>query len=74
MGKKDFAFGKENFIWVGLSVALIIIGFVLMVCEPTTDKAFNPDIFDMQRITIAPITTLSGFLLMIFAIFKKSKE
>ena len=30
MAKRDFAFGKENFILIAFAIAFIVIGFVLM--------------------------------------------
>lgn len=74
MSKKDFAFGKENFAIVALAVLLIIIGFVLMSGGGSGDESFNPDIFSVRRIVIAPIITVIGFLVVIIGILKKGKE
>ncbi|MDR1258850.1 MAG: DUF3098 domain-containing protein [Tannerellaceae bacterium] len=76
MTKNDFAFGKENFILIAVSVVIIIIGFVLMSGGgiPEDGVSFNPEIFSMRRIVIAPVVTMTGFGLMIFAILKNSKE
>lgn len=72
---KDFAFSKSNFIWVGISIALIIIGFILMSGGGSTDGvSFNPEIFSKQRIVIAPALTMAGFILMIYGIVKKDKK
>jgi len=72
---RDFAFGKDNFIWLGISIVLIVIGFVLMSGGSSPDGiAFNPEIFNNQRIVIAPIIVMIGYLLMIFAILKKSSK
>lgn len=71
---KDFAFGKENFILVAVSVAIIVIGFALMLGGSSNEEAFNPSIFDTQRIVVAPLTCLGGFVLMIYAIVRKSKK
>ena len=30
MAKRDFAFGKENFILIVVAIAFIVVGFVLM--------------------------------------------
>ena len=46
MAKKDFAFGKENFILIAGAVVLIIIGFILMSGGGSGDNTFNPAIFD----------------------------
>lgn len=75
MNNRDFAFGKDNFILIGVSIVLIIIGFVLMSGGGSTDGVtFNPEIFSAQRIVVAPVITVIGFLLMIFAILKKNKD
>lgn len=72
---KDFAFGKSNFIWIGVSVLLIIIGFALMSGGGSKDGiSFNPEIFSKQRIVIAPIVTMAGFILMVFGILKGDKK
>ena len=71
---RDFAFGKENFIWIGIAIVFIIVGFVLMSGggPPADGISFNPEIFNKQRIVVAPIIVMVGFLLMIYAILKKS--
>jgi len=72
---RDFAFGKKNFIWIGISVALIIIGFVLMSGGGSVDGvSFNPAIFNTQRIVIAPLVTMIGFGLMIYGILTGDKK
>jgi uncharacterized membrane protein len=75
MKDKDFAFGKSNFIWIGVSIVLIIIGFVLMSGGKSPDgTSFNPQIFSSQRIVVAPIVTMAGFLLMVFGILKGGEK
>jgi uncharacterized membrane protein len=71
---KDFAFGKENFILIGIAVALIIIGFILMSGGGSGNDTFNPEIFSKQRIVVAPIITVIGFALVVFGIVKKTKN
>ena len=75
MDKKQFAFGKENFIWLAISVAIIIIGFILVSGGKTTEETgFDPSIFNARRLLVAPVVIMSGFGLVIYAILKKSKE
>lgn len=69
MDKKDFAFGRLNYIICAASVLLIIIGFVSMTGPATTfEGGFEPDIFSTKRIVIAPMICFFGFLLMIVGI------
>ncbi len=75
MDKKKFALGKENFILLGIAILIIIIGFFLMSGAQTTEETgFDPRIFDARRIVIAPIVTMAGFFLVIWAILKKPKD
>lgn len=51
---------------------LILVGFLLMSGGSSADPtAFDPAIFSPQRIVLAPIVCLAGFLLMIYAILVK---
>jgi len=74
MDKKNFVFGKVNFIMLAASIAIIIIGFWLMSGGKTTEETgFDPTIFSARRIVVAPIVTMIGFVAIIFAILKKPK-
>jgi predicted tellurium resistance membrane protein TerC len=71
---KDFALGKENFILIAGAVVLIIIGFAMMSGGASPDEvSFNPGIFNQQRIVVAPIVTVSGFVLVVIGILRKQK-
>lgn len=74
MDKKNFAFGKENFIALGIGFVIIIIGFILMSGGSSTAEQYNPDIFDARHIKVAPIVTLIGFVSIIYAIIRKPKD
>ncbi|MDR1779275.1 MAG: DUF3098 domain-containing protein [Tannerella sp.] len=75
MAERDFAFGKSNFIWIGVSILLIIIGFALMSGGGSADGvSFNPQVFSKQRIVVAPVVTMAGFILMVYAILKGSNS
>lgn len=74
MARRDFAFGKENFIWIGISVLCIVLGFVLMSGGGSGDYSFNPEIFSTRRVVVAPVVTVAGFALMIFGILKTNKK
>jgi len=75
MNKKDFVFGKENFIMLAISILIIIFGFWLMSGAKTTEESgFNPAIFNARRIVIAPIVIMIGFVSVVAAILKKPKD
>lgn len=74
MANKDFAFGKENFVWIAAAIACIIIGFMLMSGGGSGDNTFNPEIFSTRRIVVAPIVTVISFVLVIVGILRNSKD
>ena len=65
---------KLNLILIAVSFVIIIIGFALMVGEPSGATKYNPDIFSVRRITVGPMIALFGFVMMIVAILFKKKE
>lgn len=74
MDKKNFAFDKTNFILLAISMAIVVIGFLLMVGPNSSDTMFEPDIFSARRIKVAPIVCLVGFVSMIYAVVRKPKD
>lgn len=71
----QFAFGKENYRLLLIGLAFIVLGFILMIGGGSKDpKVFNPAIFDFQRITLAPVLVLIGYIIELFAIMKKPKD
>jgi hypothetical protein len=73
--KMNFALGKRNYLYLAISLVIVIIGYLLMVGGGSKDpKVFNPDIFSFRRITLAPIVIIIGYIFTIFAIMKKPKE
>ena len=73
MDKKKLAFTKTNFILTAIGMAIIIIGLLLMIGPNCTNDVFEPDIFSVRRIKVAPVVTLIGFLTVIVAIMYKPK-
>lgn len=74
MDNKNFAFDKTNFILLAISMAIVVIGFLLMVGPNSTDTAFEPDIFSVRRTKVAPVICLFGFVSMIYAVVRKPKD
>jgi hypothetical protein len=71
----QFAFGKQNYKLLFIGLALILIGFLLMIGGGADDpNEFSDDIFDFRRITLAPLFILAGYVVEIFAIMKKPKD
>jgi membrane-bound ClpP family serine protease len=70
--EQRFALGKENLRLLMIGFLIIIVGFILMIGGGSSDPTvFNKEIFSFQRITLAPIVVMFGFVFEIYAIMKK---
>jgi len=68
-------FEKKNYILMAIGVALIFLGLILLSGGGSQDPTkFNKEIFNAQRIVIAPMVMLAGFVLEIYAIMYKPKK
>ncbi|MBR4757409.1 MAG: DUF3098 domain-containing protein [Bacteroidaceae bacterium] len=75
MDKKDFAFGKKNYILLAIGMVVIILGFILMSGSGSSEGTFDPEIFSVRRIKIAPVVCFLGFIFMIYGIlYKENKD
>jgi hypothetical protein len=68
-------FSKKNYYILTAGIFLVFLGYVLMIGGGSDDpEVFNPAIFDFQRITLAPMVCLLGFVTVIIAIMWRPKE
>ena len=71
---KKFALSKQNVVLTGIGFGIIVLGFLLMMGAPSTEKAYNPDIFSFRRIVLAPGISFFGFIFVLYGILKKCKD
>ncbi len=75
MDNNQFLFGKKNFTLLIAGLAVIGLGLILMIGGGSDDpNVFNPEIFNTQRIIIAPTLILIGLVIELFAIMAKSEK
>lgn len=74
-----FYFGKKNYQYMLIGIALIVVGFLLMLGPDANTvngkldpNVWNEDIFSVRRIRIAPLLVISGFVVQVFAILKRN--
>lgn len=68
-----FAFGRENYILLFISIGLLLIGYALMAGgKAENPNVFNEEVFSFRRITLAPIIVMAGYAMGIYAIVKKA--
>jgi hypothetical protein len=64
-----FVFKKKNYTWMIIGLAVIALGFVLMIGGGSDDpNVFNPAIFSWTRIRLAPALVIIGFGIQVYAI------
>ena len=70
-----YAIPRENYKILLGGIAVLVAGYLLMIGGGSEDPTkFNPEIFNAQRITVAPIVCLIGFMIVIVAIMRKPKQ
>jgi len=70
----QFAFHKQNYILLITGLVILGIGFLLMIGGGSDDpNKFSESLFDFQRLTLAPILLLVGYIIEIFAIMYRPK-
>ena len=70
--KQEMIFGKQNYIYMGIGVALIMLGMLLMLGgDMPNPDVWDPDIiYSFRRTVLAPFTILAGLIVEIYAIFR----
>lgn len=70
-----YTFKKKNYQIMILGVFVMAAGFILMSGGGAEDpNEFSYEIFNLQRLTIAPILILIGLIVQVFAILYRSKN
>lgn len=70
----NFAFDKKNYVLLAIGMLVVIVGLILMSGSGSSEGVFNPDIFSVRRIRVAPVVCLFGFVFIIFAIMHKPAD
>ncbi len=65
---------KINLILMAVAFGIILLGFALMIGEPSGATEYNPDIFSVRRITVGPMIALFGFVMMLVGILYRPKN
>lgn len=71
---QDFAFGKQNYILIAVGAGLCILGYFLMSGGGSDDPAvFSEELFNTQRMYVAPLMILAGLGVVGWGILKKAE-
>jgi len=67
--KPAFIFGKKNYTFMVIGIVFIAIGFIFMAGGGSDNPAiFNKEIYNWQRIRLAPTLVIIGLGVEIYAI------
>ncbi len=70
--QKPMLFGRENYKYLFIGLAFIILGFALMSGGGSKEPdVWNPEIFSFRRIRLSPMLILFGIIVEIYAIMRK---
>lgn len=73
--RKKFLLNRSNYKILIISVFIIFFGYVLMSGGKSENpNEFNPEIFNFQRIRLAPTVIIFGFVLVIYSILHNEKK
>ena len=73
--KQEFLFGKRNYIIMLIGIVFIAVGFIFMAGGGSEDpNVFNEEIYNWQRIRLAPTLVIIGLGIEIYAILADPKK
>lgn len=71
---KHFGFNAENYKWLFIGLAINVLGYILMIGGGSDDpnKFDANELFSNTRITIAPMLIVAGYIVIFYAVMKRS--
>ena len=73
--KPPFLFGKKNYLFMFIGIGFITLGFIFMAGGGSDDpNVFNEEIYNFQRIRLAPTLVIIGLGIQIYAILLNPKK
>jgi hypothetical protein len=72
---KATLFTKENYIWMAVGMAIVLLGLLLMAGGKSADPTVfdESEVYSFRRITLAPLLIMAGLMVEVYAIMKKPK-
>ncbi len=70
-----FVFGRKNYMLMLIGLAVILLGYILMIGGGSSDpNVFSEDLFSFQRTILSPVLIILGFVIEIIAILYRPKD
>ena len=75
INKPEFLFGKKNYLFMIIGIIVIALGFIFMAGGGSDNpEDFNKEIYNWQRIRLAPTLVIIGLGIEIYAILLNPKK
>ncbi|MDO4789549.1 MAG: DUF3098 domain-containing protein [Porphyromonas sp.] len=72
---RPFLYGRTNLILLVISLLFVILGYILMAGGDSPDGvSFNPEVFSITRIRIAPTLCTIGYIGILVAILYRGNH
>ena len=73
-GGNELLFHRQNYIWIGAGMLLVLLGIATMSGGEMPDpNKWEPErIYSFRRITLAPLMMLAGIVVVVVGIFKRT--
>ncbi len=74
MENDNIYFTKKNYILILAGIIVFVLGYFIMSGgNPEDPSDYSDDIFNFQRLTLAPFIVISGYVIVLFGIIKNFK-
>jgi len=71
----NFAFGRQNYMFLLIGVALLVIGYITLSGGGSTDpNVFSEELFSTRRMVVAPIILIIGYGIVAYGIMIRPKK
>lgn len=74
MENDNIYFTKKNYFMILIGIVVFVLGYFIMSGgNPEDPSDYSDDIFNFQRLTLAPFVVISGYVIVLFGIIKNFK-
>lgn len=75
-GDHEILYTRENFIYFGIGLLLVLVGLIAMTggAQTNPQEWHGEEVYSFRRITLAPILMVAGFVVVTIGIFKRPKS
>ncbi|MBL7802235.1 MAG: DUF3098 domain-containing protein [Saprospiraceae bacterium] len=75
-GDHELLYTRENFLYFGIGLLLVLLGLAAMTggAQTNPNEWHGEELYSFRRITLAPLMIVAGFVVVAIGIFKRPKN